>query len=394
MGGIGCGFFRRIVLRLTSPRTRNARVTTSAFSITMIGCHALLLFAAVSSVSGQTTGESVTRDTSSARNSDVSAGPRTSLWRQRQLAASESFGLDALPRVGNGYLWSFQHVISDSRNSTILVSSVASNERVQLPFWISGASVIRIEDVAVTPGHTVLIAGTFERSSDPSERHFVTEMDLSGKTLATFDLGEYEPERVCGTQDGTVWTLGQIWSSENSGGSYSLLRHYSVSGELVRSYVERRDLPAKALDLGGRFRQTGPPLVPGRTFLRCGEDTVGVYIGPALTWIQVGTGDGEAKMSRVSPPSPTVAMSGLALLGSTVYASFRGVIPGDSTKALYMLKFSPGGKSIWDLVRVKNASDKATGFQRLVGSDGPSLVELVGQPRGLKGSNLLVWIRP
>lgn len=346
-------------------------------------------------------------------------------WQQKVLtnafASHRSF-----PQIGNGYLWSFRPKLAEGDHSdAIYLNLLARNQPAVIQFWIDGASDIWINDVAVSPDHSMLVAGSYFRSAEGSENHFVAQLDLTGRTLLVTNLGQYEPEEICATNDGTVWTFGQDWNAELRNDSYLMLRNYSADGQLLRSYVPRQDIPLPAVDLSGRFHQAG--LRRGRTFLRCGEKSVGIYVGLARMWFELSLSNGDAKSwsatsgTRVpfaengaDPGRPArsanrMSISGFALVGEhEVYASITGL---DQTRlgvaeGLFRLDLGSDARASWEPVPGAPSPGWAESLARLVGSDGSSLVYLrnaSNSPDGLpfccgdkyyESNPLLLWSKP
>ena len=214
-------------------------------------------------------------------------------------------------------------------------------------------------------------------------------------------LGTYEPERVCATNDGNIWTLGQDWGAESYGESYPILRQYSSAGEALGSYFSRTSLRVEYFGLSTHARAEGahPPqdFTGGRTHLRCGRVSVGVYIGPARTWFEVRLADGSTQSWRVEPPFVPSNMTGISFTGADqLYASFTRAIPaGNSAEppahqyGLYVLDVA-GQTAVWDPVP---GSIGSTGrpFGRLVGGGTQSLVYMGKGGISPNGTVALSW---
>lgn len=283
------------------------------------------------------------------------------------------------PKIENGYLISFRRsATNDAPDDMVDLISLASNQETKLRFWLNGASTMWLNDATVTPSQHVLIAGSFLRGGNDTTNNFITELDNRGQILTTVDLGAYQPGEICAGNDGSIWTVGHDWKAEAAKTPYDLLRNYSSGGQLLRSYLRRSDLRVDKLDLSMRYEGR----TPGRIILQCGEMSVGAYIGPAMTWTEVKLNDGTAQTWRMIPPALNVRVSGVALSGlHQVFASFITILGADKStyqKGLYMLNINEGRPTAdWQPV-VGTVSPLATkyAFQKLVGSDGTSLVYL------------------
>jgi hypothetical protein len=325
-------------------------------------------------------------------------------WQQKAFknAAYSDASERSLPRISNGYLLSFQRVIRNGpKSDTIVLDSLTSGRETQFPFWVSGASTIWLDEVAVTPGHRLLVAGSFSRP-DGTIGNFIKVLTMAGKTLASIGMQTYEPEMVCTESDGTIWTLGQDWKAQTAGAPYSLLRNYTMGGHLLRSYLGIRDFPATDLNFSTRLKNTGG--TPGRAFLRCGDKSVGAYIGPALIWTEVQLTDHTARTWMVRLSLRRTLITGLALVGDhSVYGSFKSMVPskaGDPSKAvlvrgLYKLNLSRTSLTApWEPVPGTTDTAAAQPSLWLAGSDGPSLVYERSNANSPDGSPILFWSKP
>lgn len=339
-------------------------------------------------------------------------------WTQKVLADAFSPNR-SFPQIGNGNLWTFRRAFSAANDNAIFLASLGGGESKAVPFRLHGASRTWIDDVTVSPTRSILVAGAYIRADSSSESRFIAQLDLAGNTLSTVDLGPYEAERICAASDGTIWTFGQEWSAEAKGASYAMLRNYSVDGQILRSYLQRRDLPLPPFNLSTRFHQMG--MRRGRTFLRCGDKSVGAYLAPARIWYEVNlsTGNGqswpvvthsnESGLAGRKPGSSGRIITGLALLGEhEVYASIAFVEKQEEfvPRGLYRLRLGPDANARWELVQGTRASDGIHSVARLVGRDGSSLVYVLAgsnSPDGLPlccsrqyfdGHPPLFWSKP
>jgi hypothetical protein len=319
-------------------------------------------------------------------------------WQQQAIAGAFS-PKRSFTQVDRGYLVSFRRVITGGpAEDTIHWDSLTAQGHGEFPFWIKGASGIWLNDVKVTPDGDFLVAGVWGQSGKSSVNNFLSLVDRTGAVLKTKDLGSYEAERVCASNDGNVWTLG-----EDDGINYNMLRKYSSAGEVLASYLNRASLLSVAVfDLSAHNHFVSKPRPqsspPGRTFLRCGDEGVGVYIGPVRTWFQVPLVGGGAQSWHVNPPVGSTVMTGILLMGSNeVYASFSaGWARGKTTKphapqyGLYLLDLS-GQTPVWDPVP-GTVSPSGRPFERLLGGDGSGFVYMGVGDTSKDGTMLLSWI--
>jgi hypothetical protein len=286
-----------------------------------------------------------------------------------------------LPKIERGYLLSFREVNHGPTEDTIHWDSLTAPGQGAIPFWFEGAAGVWMNDVGVTADGEFLVAGVVRHARQSPVNNFLAWVDPTGAVLKVMDLGSYEAERVCGTSDGNVWTLGQDWGAQST---YDMLRKYSSAGDLQASYLGRTSLSVVAFDLSVYMHSQGETyphgLPPGMVYLRCGEESVGAYIGPAATWFQVQLADGSTQRWVVKRPMAPTGMTGMALTAANeVYASFKGKITGGNSAnppayqyGLYVLDLH-GPTPVWDAVP-GSVGSSGQPFGKLVGGDGQSLV--------------------
>jgi hypothetical protein len=299
------------------------------------------------------------------------------------------------PKIDHGFLISFRRTLTDSSESdAIRLDSLDRNEHYQLPFWPERAMVAWIADVSVTSDKHLIIVGSLLRQEESSPRHFASEVDFEGHIFSSIDFGNYEPELTCTAGDGSVWVLGQDWDAETSRSPYRMLRNYSREGHLIRSALSRKDVPYR-VNLSARLHHAGGG--PGKAFLVCGDKIVGVYIGPAITWVEVALSDSVQRTWRVKLPPPRARITGLALLGEEVYGSFNTASKDGSNpqRGLYKLNLSQQPSAVWEPVDGTIAPTSLNrSFSMLMGSDGLSLVYLRNEMVSPEGVPILLWSKP
>jgi hypothetical protein len=312
-------------------------------------------------------------------------------WQQKAVSVT-LFPDHTIPKIDHGYTVVSRRMIIDGiQQEAIYLKSLADGTERQTSFWISGASVIWINDLAAASSDKLFVVGSFRRSADGVPINFVAEADMSGHTLRTIDMGSYEPELACVAPDGSFWTFGQDWSAERSDIPYSLLRNYSSTGRLLGSYLPSDTLPPARLNFSTRVHRMGG--ARGRMFLQCGQQSVGAYIGPVGTWVEIDFADKTSQVWQVNPPSAGM-MTGLALLKRhEVYCSFRG----QNTvfvRGFFKLNLSQPKIATWEpiagMVQYLNVAQKSPPAMSVIGADGPSLVYQSID----SGRHIFFWIRP
>jgi hypothetical protein len=304
-----------------------------------------------------------------------------------------------IPKIEHGYLLQFMpHVKDGPAAGMIHWNSLATQRQGDLSFWLPGASEIWLNDVGATPDGNILVAGTYAESGQNSVNNFLAWVDPAGTILQTVNPGSYEPERVCATNDGNIWTLGQDWGAQ---ADYNMVRKNSSSGEVLGSFLSRLSFPRVSFDLGTyTHSQPAHPVQtpPGRTYLVCGNASVGAYVGPALTWFEISLMDGSSQRFHVPPPAPFSWITGIALRQPhEVYASFDTRIQSESVgpslrqRGLYALSVR-GQAANWEPFDGSvGPAEAAGGFARLDGRDGPNLVYARNKTVSADGSPVLFW---
>ena len=301
----------------------------------------------------------------------------------------------SLPKVDHGYALFFQWFIKDGLNDAIRLISLTDGPAKDLPFWINGASVIWVNNVGVAPGQELVVVGSFSRSVGGAAINFIAETDMEGHSIRTVDTGTYEPELACAENDGSIWTFGQDWSEEQSDITYLMLRNYSPSGRLLKSYLENDSLGPVALNFSTRLHRLGG--ASGGVYLRCGNESVGVYVGHALTWAEVQLDDGSFQAWKVKLPA-VGNVTGLALVGGhRVYCSFR-TNKSIFVRGLFQLDLTQSSMATWEPIdgtlSFIGAPPESSPIVAVLGDDGPSLVYVHAPADFPKSDPVFFWTKP
>jgi hypothetical protein len=265
----------------------------------------------------------------------------------------------------NGYVFSFRPSVRQAGEDDLIVASPAKGQDYQLGFSVPGMSETRISDVSVGPEGQVYIVGSAIKAGDVTVRGFLSNLDLTAHGSTVF-FDEYKPERVCVAGDGTLWVLGQPLNAELANTPSGMLRNYTAQGELRSEFLPALNFPVVARNVGKR----------SQIFLSCGEESVGVYLGPARLWVEIAYGEVLAEQRHVDPPQSSV-MSRLVLVHKgEVLASFRDRLPDGQlgrVNHFYRLR-SPVS---WESINGGETSNASNVPARvLLGRDGDSVVYL------------------
>jgi hypothetical protein len=318
-------------------------------------------------------------------------------WQQKTFTSAFA-PKHTFPRVANGFVISVRHTRSHDTPDAILLNSLKDGAQRQIPFWLPDATQVSIEDATVTPDQRLLVFGSVSRADSSVRTNYISQLDLQGHVLSTFSTDGYEPQRACSSGNGTIWTIGQDWMAEIQGRSYAILRNYSASGELLRSYLQRAELPVTDLNLSARLAKQGG--THGRAFVVCGANMVGAYFGPGHTWVSIRLSDGTAHVWHVRSPAEKNKMrvTGLALLRDTVYASFASpdpqqFLPKFSVQRLDLSQEQGAWKPVV-LAGTAEVDESTHAFDAILGSDGSSLVYANKQGPSAKTQGVLFWVKP
>lgn len=289
------------------------------------------------------------------------------------------------PRLTNGYFLSFRPTADAPKTDAIRLQNLTLNEETTVPFWPAGSSRYWINDADITSNRQLLVAGVYASARDDGMHNFVAELNPDGSLSRSLSLDTFEPMLVCAATDSSIWVLGQNMAAEAAGDSYSLLRNYSMDGRLLGTYLKREDLAVKRLrlNLSRRLHYAGSRV--GKRALFCSSKSVGVYLGPALTWVSVDLKTKSEERWRIPSPGEHVLMSGIAVTqDEVVYASFRAFHKdGSESHTLCALSLGPAAVGTWKAVQGFSSE-----LLTLVGSDGRSLVYF---RRGAQSTLALAW---
>ena len=213
--------------------------------------------------------------------------------------------------------------------------------------------------------------------------------------MQSLHTGGFNTRQVCEAPDGTVWALGYDLDIHDSpDADKNVLRHYSFEKGLLGSFV--------SLDSISGFPDSYFAISnPGKSYLRCGEDRVSVYVGPTAQYIEVDAST--EKLTRWNVAMSSVVGSkthGFALTeeGKIFVAFASDPDPkGERKHGLYELKATPG-RLLASLTAVDGNSHHfrfirgcaGWDFPAALGADGNSLVvSRKGDNWGLFWANVL-----
>ncbi len=284
----------------------------------------------------------------------------------------------SFPELKGGYLVSLTRTATVNSPSAIRVTSLSDGSARVISFRPpKEARTASITDATVVRGGTgmVLVGSTF--SSAGMLTGFTAETDNLGNILHIEYTSSFLPGKVCAAAGGdSVWVLGSQFMGDSRPAG-DLLRNYTISGKLVRSYLPRQALRKGVLTILPFGTTFGSSVT--NAYLRCGQESVGAYIGrPFNSWVEINLRSEVLDQVSVTPVADAL-LTGLALFGSgQIHGSY---LFKDGSRQLFRLTVaSTRGSAQW-----VPESRKEDEISNILGTDGDALVHLKGsQPASSK----------
>jgi hypothetical protein len=287
----------------------------------------------------------------------------------------------SMPQVGNGYLWSFPRFSQLNQGAAIEIVSLKDRSEIHVPFFVSGALRMWIDDVAVLPDRRVIVAGLSSRSAgDSSRTRFWATLGPDAKLASFIDTETYESERICGDMEGNVWVFGQDKQAESKGTSYDALKKYSPEGRLIKSFLSSREVASSGYELSADSDSLRSKKGLN-VYLRCSRSGVGVYVTLNRSWFFISPTDDTVRVWQADLPGRPAGLTGFGLSDDgKAYASIRlfsQESKSEVRRGLYTLVLQTDGFATWVPVPNKNSfRSEPGGFGELVGSDAGAIVFL------------------
>jgi hypothetical protein len=304
-------------------------------------------------------------------------------WKQQSFSLTFSKAR-TFSVISRGFLVTFERLSDTGGSNAINLTALHDGSVKKEVFSMGPTSHTWLSDVGVASDGSLLITGFF-RSDDQQSQTFWAHV-RDGKNLQLVSTGSYAPERICSTDNGEIWPLGQDWTSEESGTDYPLLKRYSQDGIFKSGSLFKSKLSNVYGYENLTSRTHGNEQSHGRMRLLCSGNSVYAYIGALQLFFHTAT-DKKSKLKwQMAPPLPESTITGLAVTPQgKVYASFNGRIcattdggaqPCVVTSALYALNIS-FRKAVWNpIANSAGPSNQQGSVAVLMGTDGSSLVYL------------------
>jgi hypothetical protein len=280
-----------------------------------------------------------------------------------------------MPDWDRGYLIHHEFEINYSPGTPTAVMYDATGKRIREGrIWPQGAGSVRVTRTAATQEGAILAAGS-AIMQDGSISGYIVKTDLAGNTIQTLLTGSFKPAEICGAPDGTVWSLGKdVGPDDGQQHDSNVLRQYSFEKGVLRSFLPENTVAA-------RLRSEKMWFVPFGSYVRCGKNTVSVYLRFTNEYVEVNTASFELKRWKLDEAVVQQReASGLAVTeDGRVYASFRA--GAEPIRGLYQIK-AVSGSSTAELLPVAGTITTVEPgklpppgtFTRLWGADGNQLV--------------------
>ncbi len=255
----------------------------------------------------------------------------------------------------------------------------------QARVWLPGAVRVRLFDAIATDQGAAIAAG-YAVMADRSTERFIARTDPSGKVVAVVRTNPFNPECVCLSSDGTVWSLGVEADKDDRHEDYPLVRHYSFDKGLLGTYLSRDSFPRTTINPAG-VAATSAISSAQATYLRCEGGTVWLYINVTDQVVRIDPSTKSETRFQVDMASPGYAkVRGFAVTDDGHLFAGVANCRMQSTRLYELQPDRSTLRAKWvavdDGVPTAGGADWPPGsFTRLWGAEGQSLVvEKTGEP--------------
>jgi len=280
---------------------------------------------------------------------------------------------------------------ADSQSPTVILYDREGRRTRQARFWFPDTVRMFVYDATVTDDGQIIASGS-AISADGKLAAFIAKTDLEGNVTQVVRTNPFVAKHVCSTSDGTVWTFGHEVEKEEARGDYLMLRQYSFSTGAMKEDVPRHSIPVRVLPT---IAASGPQ----GGFLRCSDDTVGLYVNPTNEYFQFDSRKGVLERYKADTTElDRMGLTGAALTNAGVfYASAENNAGANElrVRGLFELmvdteartaKWVPVNGTRSAMTWGESSSNIAIG--RLFGTDGSNLVLMMAaRPE-------LFWVTP
>jgi hypothetical protein len=284
--------------------------------------------------------------------------------------ASPHYQADFTPIISNGY-----HEVSWDKGRLVSFGASEMKEPVALydkrGNWLfatfpafEGALHVYGQDAVPTKSGTVILAAS-ATTSDGTVADIIAEVGKSG-VMRVIRTTHFYVDRVCATDDGTVWAYGQELTEDRKGESakdYPVLREYSFDRGQLRTVLQRGTVhPPAGTPLSGARRDV---------FLKCGAKKLVVVNGATNELMEYDFASSTLSRWPIASFGEGFYMTGAALTQSgDVYVSVLRPSP-KTLSGVLRLNVTSAGIAKWTSLETRPA---AGNYVILLGNDGDDLV--------------------
>ena len=286
---------------------------------------------------------------------------------------------NSMPRWQENYLVSWRSDTSPSDTSdNIVLYDRAGKAAGRARVWLDGASLVRIEDVALrSDGNVAAVGWAMSASGDIAA--FVADLSTktgSGRVVRT---SPFEGQAVGFAPDGTIWVLGlQVGLGQkiSSAPDHFMVQHYGSDDTLQGEHLLRSMFQCELA-----FPVNGIPRIVATS------DRVGLFAPSCRRWIEINPSSGEL-IGSWAWPAGTTSSNGVETAGirSIVLTETNQLYGWRNSKGESLLRFDRSSGQ-WVAVQLDPTQMAEAPFWSLFGADGDMLVY---HTRGKK----LAWFKP
>jgi hypothetical protein len=182
--------------------------------------------------------------------------------------------------VNNRLIVSKYHCESESC-STVRMLDLATRTWREINPWPPEPTAVLVIKKVVPLDDGRIVVGLRAISFDNQRAEIVATFDKAGKRTGWFRTNPYAWGDFAVDKDGSVWMFGFCpdYVAASCGTDYGTVRHYSLAGDLLDSFLPYNAFPDGAL------------LVPKQdvlyTYFFLAPERIGVYVDPTSEWIQI-----------------------------------------------------------------------------------------------------------
>jgi len=255
--------------------------------------------------------------------------------------------------------------------------------------WIDGARRVYVEDVAVSPSGTVVVAGaTLDGELVPHS--FIGEIGSDDHLKTVLPVEPFVPSFVCAMDDGTVWAYGHDRDEIVKKLTSPRLRHFSLEKGQLQAMLDPAKLPSEEplseswTPSRGRY--------PGEITLRCNSKSVVLYNAASGDLVEVDPRNNAMRITKVplfpGPREFRITGSALTESGEIFVSVWDHRNPKSYVWGLFRLERDSDTTAKWVPVPGAQGAVGRSTFYMLLGSDGNDLVYAKDK------SGRLYWSRP